>query len=66
MTQARAKAAVAQQAAHAKREKAKLRRRAKASDGANEQYDTTTSGEKSAENSENKPISKPKKRVTFG
>ncbi len=31
--QARAKAAVAQQAAHAKREKAKLRRKTKGSDG---------------------------------
>ncbi|KAM5542028.1 hypothetical protein V8D89_004338 [Ganoderma adspersum] len=62
----RAKAAVAQQAAHAKREKAKLRRRAKASDGANAQHDTTTSdGEKPAENSGAAKL-KPKKRVTFG
>ena len=66
MIQERAKAAVAQQVAHARREKARLRRKARGSDGANAQYDTTTSGEKSAENSENKPIPKPKKRVTFG
>ncbi|PIL33196.1 hypothetical protein GSI_04646 [Ganoderma sinense ZZ0214-1] len=70
----RAKAAVAQQAAHVKREKAKLRRRAKASDGANAQEGTTTvtSGEKPAlaENSGlgSQPASKSKskKRVTFG
>ncbi|KAI1785635.1 hypothetical protein LXA43DRAFT_1037019 [Ganoderma leucocontextum] len=58
----RAKTAVAQQAAHAKREKAKLRRKATGSDGPNAQHDTTTSGEKPAENSGGRP----KKRVTFG